>query len=533
VGCAPRPAVKDLVESSFTHRLAAGQELVLYERIEPDSALVVDELTNPLLLTVTWDGQQNISEQEHLRPEKPRLKLARTGVARLSIKAVQETRFRGISLSGRAASVQSPKITKQRPNVIFYLVDTLRRDAVGVYGAPRGLTPNFDDFAADSTVYEQLVASSGWTKPSLGSMFTGMYPRAHGCNTPTAQLRPEYPTLAELLAQRGYSTAGYSSNPSAHSSFGFARGFQEWGNRYLETSEQLHARALAWLDQRQDEPFFLFLHSMDPHDPYLPPAPFGARFAAGIDPLKYALARPTPDDPASAIAIQYNKVHTFLLQPSLATPEDARNLRGLYEAEVAYNDFTFGAFLDEIKKRGLYESSLIILVSDHGEEFRDHGGWLHGGQVFQEMISLPLIVHYPQEKPARSTSPVGHIDLFPTVLAFSGGAPLCDGRDLRTDHGTERALQTLALPPGARTEALTEEGWKLVRTRFDEGARTSLELYDLLSDPGETKNLAETRPIRAGYLQTCLDRLGPIASGEPTELDADLKKGLRALQYLR
>lgn len=529
-GCAGKPEVKSLSPAGG-RELTTGQQLLIYEKVETGWELVASDLSGPLRLEVEWADAKAEPATAILNPESPGFAFKKSGIVKLSLSAPSKVRFEALSLRGVKPAVRPAPVSEERPNVLLYLVDTLRRDAVGTYGGPKGLTPNLDSLAAESAVYDQVVASSGWTKPSLGSIFTGMYPRAHGANTPTAQLRPEYPTLAELLAERGYATAGFSPNPSADKRFGYARGFQEWSNRYLESSEQVHARALSWLDQKPERPFFLFVHSMDPHDPYCPPPGPAATFAAGVETSDYFKVRPTPDDPACAMTILEDKAQLFLRSPQLATAADAEALRKLYLAEVAYNDATLGALLKGLRERNLFESTLIIVASDHGEEFREHGGWLHGGQMFQELISLPLIVRYPgQAQSYRVAEPVGHIDLFSTVLNFSGGAPANDGRDLRTS-GPRQALQALAVPPGALTETLVEDGWKLVRTKFEDG-RVSVDLFNLLEDPAETSNAASADPIRTGYFLARLDELEPVASEVPAQINTELDRSLRTLHYL-
>ena len=541
MACAGKPLVKDLSPSHLKGEpmpLAAGQELVYYERTQPDWALVVTALDCPVQVTITWDGSDQV-QNARLDPESPSLEFAQAGVAKVSMSAESDGSLGGLSVRGPSATTVAPASNLDKPNVLLYMVDTLRRDMVGVYGGPPGLTPHWDNFATDSTVYEQMVAASGWTKPSLATIFTGVHPRAHGANSPTAQIRPEFPTLAELLLERGYSTAGFTPNPTVDEKFGFARGFQAWSNRYLETSAQIHGRALSWLDQRDaSRPFFLFVHSIDPHDPYYPNPEFGAKFAPEVQVSDYFKVEETPNDEHSALAVKFNRVQQFLLSPALGKPEHALDLKKLYQAEVAYNDSTFGALVEALKARDLYDSTLIVFVSDHGEEFREHGGWLHGGQVIQELVWLPLMVHFPGAtvKPGRNSEPVGHVDLFSTILAYSGGAPANAGRDLRAT-GPKRAMQCLAVPPGAITEALVDDGWKIVRTTFEGGKdgekRISTELFDLRNDPTEQKNLAAARPIRTGYLLALLDDLEPVASGEAAEIDKELDKGLRTLDYLR
>jgi arylsulfatase A-like enzyme len=425
MACADKPLVKDLSPPHLKGDpmpLAAGQELVYYERTQPDWALVMTELDCPVQVTIKWDGSDQ-TQSARLDRENPSLEFAHAGVARVSISAESDGSLGSLSVRGPSATTDAPPSTLEKPNVLLYMVDTLRRDMVGAYGGPPGLTPHWDSFAADSMVYEQMVAASGWTKPSLATIFTGVHPRAHGANSPTAQIRPEFPTLAELLLERGYSTAGFTPNPTADEKFGFARGFQSWSNRYLETSEQIHSRALSWLDQRDaSRPFFLFVHSIDPHDPYSPNPEFGARFASDVDVSEYFKVEETPDDKHSALAVKFNRVQQFLLSPALGKPKHAMDLKKLYQAEVAYNDSTFGALVEALKARNLYDSTLIVFISDHGEEFREHGGWLHGGQVIQELVWLPLMVHYPGAtiKPGRNSEPVGHLDLFSTILAYSG-----------------------------------------------------------------------------------------------------------------
>ncbi len=274
-------------------------------------------------------------------------------------------------------STSSPKLSEtpprvERPNILLYVIDALRADHLGCYGYSSP-SPRIDAFAQQATLFETAYAQSSWTKSSVASIMSGLLPRAHTANRRGDALPPGIDTLAERLNRLGYATAGFVTNPNLASAFGFDQGFdtyellvEEDPQRGYIRSDALNLRGIEWLENRRPaEPFFLYMHSMDPHDPYLSGASKG--------------------EPADAIGTME---FMTALEDGRITPsnEIRKRLLELYDSEIAFNDQHFGRLLDWLQRVELYGSTLIVLVSDHGEEFEDHGWWRHGKTLYQEQL---------------------------------------------------------------------------------------------------------------------------------------------------
>lgn len=424
----------------------------------------------------------------------------------------------------------TPLPPPSNPNILIYMVDTLRSDSLGCYGGPKAVSPNFDRFAADATLYTNVISPSSWTKPTVGSLFTGLSVRRHGATYHGESLLPENPTLAELLKERGYQTACYAANPNLDAEYGFSRGFEEFYLKNLEPSVVLQEKALIWLDARNPQrPFFLYLHSVDPHHPYTPPERFRQTFAPEVKIQKYF--KPWPQDERAVPSILEN-----VLKGRSAPKAAAEDLRQLYLAEVAYNDSTFGALIQQLKQRGLYESTLIVLVSDHGEEFQEHGSYLHGWTLYEEQLDVPMVVRYPGGEGAGSSvsAKVNHMDLFHTVVAFTGAVPACDGVDLRGAIPNRLDSSYLVATPVRTREAIYYKQWKMIRTihRVKNVDREKLEIYDLQADPGEKEELTDKRPALKGYLAKKLSEMGEPIRGKEVQLSEERVEQLKALNYL-
>ena len=258
------------------------------------------------------------------------------------------------------------------PNILIYLIDTLRRDRLGVYGFERPVSPQIDAFAANATVYEDAVGQSTWTKPAVASMFTGVWPPVHGATGWKHKLPESLETLPEALQAVGYRTGAVVTNPNIVSDYGFARGFDDFRRILKRPSPQVNEVVFEWLESGgEDRPFFLYVHTMDPHAPYRPPEPWLSRFA----PRTSEMPTWTPRWrwPLEALP--------FLLD--------------LYDAEIAFNDDSFGALLRRLEDLGAYDDTLIVVVSDHGEEFKEYGKWRHGANLFPATLHVPLIVKFP------------------------------------------------------------------------------------------------------------------------------------------
>ena len=390
------------------------------------------------------------------------------------VEIVLETRGFGESSATDRAFWGTPTIATgdaaRAPLVIVYLVDTLRADHLPLYGYSRDTAPELSRFAKDAVVFDQAIAPSSWTKPSVASLFTSLLPRDHGCVQFYTPLDPALVTLAERLRDRGYGTGAVVVNQlvlakNMHFDQGFAHFAAPPSPR---RAEQVVNAALGFLDARRGQPTFLYVHTMDAHTPYLPPPPFDRMFG------------PFPEPGRSAA------------EPSdYVVPRDFDRIVGQYDGAIAYGDRELGRFLRGLRERGLYDRATIVFLSDHGEELLDHGNWVHGHTLFDELVRVPLVVKYPDRREAgrRVASQVQLLDVLPTVLKSQG----------------------LPVPAGIAGRALEEsfdgsapERPAVFETKYREhvayGARTSETKYvrhlhpanrefsfDLRRDPGERR----------------------------------------------
>ena len=421
----------------------------------------------------------------------------------------------------------------ERPNVLVYLIDSLRADRLGTYGYDKPVSPAIDAFAETALVFDEATANSSWTKSAVASVFTGLWPASHRAISREDKLPADAFTLAEALGEAGYATAGISTNPNITAEFGFEQGFEELTVLGIETrADEVTERATAWLRERRDErPFFLYLHTLDPHDPYLPPAAelerwspgTNAGFAAGTDKLVSRLNQ------------------TLTHRSEVA--ETAAALEALYDGEIAANDRGFGELLEVLEETGELGDTAIILVADHGEDFGEHGVWRHGSRLTRESLRVPLMIRLPGEhRTGREPSLVQQVDILPTLLELlelEAPRPVEGESLLPLLAGPSRAaaddpafLHVRSDPP-ARFGVIWR-GWKLV-TR--EGVGTRGNLYRIADDPDERHDLAGRYPVMRDYLQTMLarkllDRQGALTD-EKTEITPETERALRALGYIQ
>lgn len=462
------------------------------------------------------------------------------------------------------------------PNLIVYLIDTLRADHLGCYGYPRPTSPRIDRFADDSILFSHARAQSSWTKPAVATILTGQFPPVHGAQLRSQRIPESIETLAERLQAAGYETALFTTNANIVARFGFAQGWDTF--RYLAhrrgrkhqhyDAEETNREVFAWLARRGErpaaKPFLLVVHTLDPHDPYRPREEFRRRLAPEVEVESACCAG----------------AHALGRLGSAAAQSRAADARELYDAEIAQNDAAFGELLDELDRRGLAGSSAVLLTSDHGEEFLDHGGWKHGFTLYEEMLRIPFVLRLPKSQRAGAQglvleSPVDQIDIAPTLLALAGApaAPDLPGRDVRRllaanlpdrQVGGGEATASFAWlgRPGAESTSTVAGEWKSIVFGGDresagwaekpEDAPPALrtlpdrELFRLATDPGEQMNLLDPvlpRPLRerwlAGRLATALARHGggalapkaKIDAENEAEIDAELERDLRALGY--
>jgi arylsulfatase A-like enzyme len=417
--------------------------------------------------------------------------------------------------------------TGRPPNVVLYLVDTLRADHLGVYGEGRGLTPHLDAFAREATLFEDATAPSSWTRPSVASLLTGLAPQQHRVNRLEQGLPAEALLLSERLQASGYRTAAFVANAHIAATFGFARGFDRFEPLFEgpNRASDVHRRLLTWLEgtAREPTPFFLYVHTIDPHAPYEPPEEFRRRFA------------PEADTEVGS----FEAIRAVAERRRSRTPRVEADLAALYAAEVAEADAAFGELLGALKARGLYEASFIAFVADHGEEFFEHGVLGHGWDLYREVLAVPLLLRRPGDARGRRVArPARLEDLVPTVLA-QVGSPVPEGlagTDLFLDRVGDRPIVSYQDYEGRRGASLVLGPWHLIEP-LGGGFARGTELYHRPSDPGERENLAASRPVLAGYLRRLLR--SELAQAEaapaprPVDLDAETRRRLEALGYVR
>ncbi len=396
-------------------------------------------------------------------------------------------------------------------NLLLLTIDTLRADRLGVAGHQRPTTPTLDGLAARGVRFERAYSQAGWTLPSVATILTGLHPSRHGAVAQDRGLAADVPTLASILAGRGYETRAYVSHLFLRSGYGLARGFATYDDGVLAVGHPhrvasgaaLTERVLAGLDTLRP-PFFLWVHYFDPHFAYLAHPEWKA-FGDG--------------------------------------PGDR------YDGEVAYTDREVGRLLAALDPRGWLADTVIVATADHGEQFGEHGGRFHYG-LWDEILRVPLLVSAPGLEPAVRQDVAQQIDILPTVLALLGvEAPArLPGRDLFAGTaGEPTVFVERSRPAPLVQEAVLSGRWKLVRVTAGEqedasvaralelaGAEPGTRLFDLEQDPAERHDLFTGDRPEAGRLLALLDEhAAQVREGAAVELDAETQRQLRALGYVQ
>ncbi|HEV7735694.1 MAG TPA: sulfatase, partial [Candidatus Binatia bacterium] len=518
--------------------LRPGARIDLFARAPAGARLHLAPGPDALVLTIAHDGvaERDLPIQDAdidlgIDADTPfRLRLAvppGSGTVRLA----------SLDLAGRAPRAVAPAPVRRRTSVLLYVADTLRADALGTYGYDRPTSPHIDALSRRGITFETTVAASSWTRPSTATLLTGLPPPEHGALTLRDPIRPGVARVAEAFRGAGFATGGFVTNVNVADQFGFGDGFDVY--QYLPEdvarrgvhapADDLHAAALAWLDQQHDGPVFLYLHATDTHAPYEPAPETAARFVPpGLTPTF------GPDVSLRDIAAAIDRV----------TPDDVRTLRGRYDAEVADLDGAVGRLITALRKRGVWDDLVVIFVADHGEEFFEHGGLEHGATLYREVLHVPLIVRLPHDAGAggRVTALSRHVDVAPTMLALAGVVPPTSlpGRILVDADGTPTSAPPLEAIAETylgrhRLQALVTEREKVVI----DGRDGSLRVYDLGANPGETTDRSIDHPILAGYARQTLDATkhtfawaGGGVPGRAPALDPATAERLEALGYL-
>lgn len=466
------------------------------------------------------------------------------------------------------------------PNLIIVTLDALRADSLGYAGHPLIKTPHMDGVAEDGVVFTQAISSFVGTTASMPSLMTGRLPNFvdvtkynrstwqgfSDLNDPdeTAGLTRNVVTLAEILRDRGWVTAGFNTNPHTSRRAGFAQGFDHFDgcgdyltplrNRRTHRLDATYPpadvvlpRAASFITDNQDQPFFVWIHLMEPHSPYRPPPPFNR-----LDNRSYSEL----DD----LAINEHYYHLLRLQKR-ETPLDNffkehpsafDHLMALYDGEIRFADHELGKLFDRLRELGLWQHTMVVITADHGEEFFDHDFVCHHTHhpLYDELLHIPLALHLPDrfDRGARVVEQqVRSIDIAPTVLDYFGLAAEnrdMDGISLRDLITGQCTTEPSAFVSSVPFHTVRTSRWKYHLIKGNRRNPPGEELYDLMADPRETSNIVSRRLDVLECLRSEHDRFvahlrsrgggagASIETPEPPDLDRETREQLRDLGYL-
>ncbi len=418
-----------------------------------------------------------------------------------------------------------------RPNLLLLIVDCLRGDELSAMGYPRPTTPNIDTLARQGTRFTHAYSQASWTRPSLPSILTGLYPSEHGVldltqdpNAPTAALDESVLTLAERLEQAGYATGMVGEQHQLSPRFGLQQGFDLWQFKAGDGAN-IQRRFLEWQAGLAGKPFFGYLHYLELHFPYCPPKDLRGRFDEG--PSQLNICKDWRDFRDRLRNGQYR-----------ITDEDRQLMRARYDEELLGVDRLVGDLLAELQRRGVYDNTLILLTGDHGEEFGEHGGSFHGQSLYNELLHVPLVWKPPAAWKAPADQVVDGLteqrNTAATFLDAAGVRDLPVGTVslvpwLRGERHDEP--NRLAVSEGVDQIAVNQGRWKLIVARSGGG----FELYDLAKDPTEQHNMAPERRTRLAAMRKLLvgwDHDLHPARHKVVTMDNETREGLKNLGYV-
>jgi arylsulfatase A-like enzyme len=437
------------------------------------------------------------------------------------------------------------------PNIIVIIMDTVRQDRLSCYGYSRETSPNLERLSKTSRVYDNAYSTSGWTAPAHASLFTGLYPIAHGTTQKNWTMDKDLTTLAEILSAVGYKTFAVSENPWLSKLFHFDQGFSEyyetWRIRNESPEENLAFELFSRFVNQAEKgrPFFAFINFMAAHNPYNSSHQFFGHFTSD-----------------KSIYCTDNSWQGFFLGRRKFSPQEIQQLNEHYDEEILYVDYLVGRIADLLVEKQIWDETVFVVTSDHGENIGDHGLMDHVFSLYQTTIKIPLLIHYPGLFPAdtRDEQFVQILDIFPTLLGIVGVDSeriRFQGLDItKSDPRAERAViceydyPQQVLSNYSKEERESEDLAKFKRRiksiifhghKFIWADDGKYELYDLGRDPGETVNLidaAESLEIKTD-LQNKMDifiknyQTAGLRKESSKKIDEETKKALRSLGYVR
>jgi choline-sulfatase len=450
-----------------------------------------------------------------------------------------------ISEAGEAMTPAPGK--RSAKNFILVLIDTLRSDKLDLYNRDtRVRTACLSALGRESMVFGRAFAPENWTKPSVASLLTGLYPTTHNTKSDRDKLPKTAVMMPEHFKSLGFTTAGFVANGYISNKFGFERGWDTWTNYVREgkpnRAQFVFGDAVTWLEQRTDDnPFFLYIHTIDPHVPYVPPRKYLQMYDGGnyTGPVK-----------AAKTAQLAEQIKTGRIK---LNDRDKMRFEALYDGEITYHDDQLAQLRTKLAELDLLEDTLIVITSDHGEEFFDHGSAGHGHSMYEELLHVPLLVRLPGDfKPANRAEfwdddEASLVDVFPTacdILGIECPAEI-EGRSLllrltAKERDTFPSVAASEFLANGRTARMGR--YKLIYR----GHRTTL--FDLKRDPKETADLSDVQPVAfqavsdslGAHLGRFVDSGGAGATAAPKQkhqkekavIDPETARQLKALGYL-
>ncbi len=447
---------------------------------------------------------------------------------------------------------KTPLALNSYPNIVLIIMDTARQDHFSCYDYGRKTTPVLEELVKSSTVYYKAYTPAGWTSPAHASLFTGLYPIAHGISQENWVLSEELITIAEILSTGGYETIGIVENPVLAVPNNFDQGFQHYYETWRVEEENPDTNIAFSVFQKflssrnQQKPFFTFVNFVEPHTPYNSSGPFYETFLSD-----------------RSIKLEHNMWLEYFLGNFKFSETEIRHLVELYDAEILYTDFWIGQIIKLLRKHDLWKDTVFIVTSDHGENISDHDMMDHVFSIHESIIKIPLIIHYPKLFPpgTKNYDSVLLQDIFPTLLHLSGidkdyfpshGLDLLEnnreGRKIFAEYYYPK--QVINCFPEEEQENIRLERFKRRikavidgRFKFIWGSDGVHELYNLEKDPKEEVNLINDEKFRQQkqMLMEALEKfiksyqINSVISPEDSleKMDSKTLEALRSLGYIK
>lgn len=433
------------------------------------------------------------------------------------------------------------------PNVLLLVCDTLRADHLGCYGYRRPTSPFIDKLAAEALLFENAMSNAPWTRPSMGSLFTSLYPHQHQAFYWQDELDDSFLTLAEIFRNANYATFAVQTNVLLTEYYNFHQGFQHFDEIINDKAEKVTDKFNSWVAENRSKPFFAYLHFMDVHLPYEAPETFKKIF------------EPEKIDSVLDGVIGANEAR--ILNEIGLSSQDKQHFINMYDAEIRYFDHHIEQMITRLKKLGLLTNTIIVLTSDHGEEFWEHNGLEHGHTLYKELIHVPLIIKYStQLPPERIQTCVNLLDLTPSLLKLCGIKNTLNlkGRNIILDSKsrkpTKEKIFLEAIGFGAEKKGVIKDGWKLIENTGLRHERAmdlflemtpfimpeyekGFELYNMNRDIQERHNLIDEFPQVAERLKVYLELFKSKSLGSRKSEEKDISekklKDLKSLGYIK